>query len=56
MLNQLIKKPILSCSIIFVICSVARLIEYFYIRTDETFLSENSSVAVVIIYYGIMDV
>lgn len=41
MLNQLIKKPILSCSIIFVICSVARLIEYFYIRTDETFLSEN---------------
>ena len=40
MLNQLIKKPILSCSIIFVICSVARLIEYFYIRTDETFLSE----------------
>ena len=41
MLNQLIKKPILSCSIILVICSVARLIEYFYIRTDETFLSEN---------------
>jgi len=41
MLNQLIKKPILSCSIIFVICSVARLIEYFYIRTDKTFLSEN---------------
>lgn len=40
MLNQLIKKPILSCLIIFVICSVARLIEYFYIRTDETFLSE----------------
>lgn len=41
MLNQLIKKPILSCSIIFVICSVARLIEFFYMRTDETFLSEN---------------
>lgn len=41
MLNQLIKKPILSCSMIFVICSVARLIEYFYMRTDETFLSEN---------------
>ena len=40
MLNQLIKNPILSCSIIFVICSIARLIEYFYIRTDETFLSE----------------
>lgn len=41
MLNQLIKKPILSCSIIFVICSVARVIEYFYMRTDDTFLSEN---------------
>ena len=41
MLNRLIRKPILSCSIIFVICSVARLIEYFYMRTDETFLSEN---------------
>lgn len=41
MLNQLIKKPILSCSIIFVICSVARLFEYLYMRTDDTFLSEN---------------
>ena len=41
MLNRLLKTPILSCSIIFVICSLARLFEYFYIRTDETFLSEN---------------
>ena len=41
MLNQLIKKPILSCSIIFVICSVARLFEYLYMRTDDTVLSEN---------------
>ena len=41
MLNQLLKKPILTCSIIFIICSVARIFEYFYIRTDETFLSEN---------------
>ena len=41
MLNRLLKAPILSCSLIFIICSVARLIEYFYIRTDETFLSEN---------------
>lgn len=40
MLNRLLKTPILSCSIIFIICLVARLIEYFYIRTDETFLSE----------------
>ncbi len=41
MLNRLLKSPILSCSIIFVICSAARLFEYFYMRTDETFLSEN---------------
>ena len=41
MLNRLLKTPILSCSIIFVICSVVRVIEYFYMRTDETFLSEN---------------
>ena len=41
MINRLIMKPILSCSLIFIICSVARLIEYFYIMTDETFLSEN---------------
>lgn len=41
MLNRLLKTPILSCSMIFVICSVARVIEYFYMRTDETFLSEN---------------
>lgn len=41
MLNRLLKTPILSCSMIFVICSVARIIEYFYMRTDETFLSEN---------------
>ena len=41
MLNRLLKSTILSCSIIFVICSAARLFEYFYMRTDETFLSEN---------------
>ncbi len=41
MLNRLLKTPILSCSIIFIICTVARVIEYFYMRTDETFLSEN---------------
>ena len=41
MLNRLLKTPILSCSIIFVICSLVRVIEYFYMRTDETFLSEN---------------
>ena len=41
MLNRLLKTPILSCSMIFIVCSVARVIEYFYMRTDETFLSEN---------------
>ena len=41
MLNQLLKKPILSCYLIFVVCSLARIFEYFYIRTDDTFLSEN---------------
>lgn len=35
------RQPILSCTIIFAICSVARLIEYFVIRTDETIISEN---------------
>lgn len=35
------EKPLLSCIIIFVICGLARLIEYFMIRTDETIISEN---------------
>lgn len=41
MIYRLIRKPILSCSLIFIVCSLARLFEYFYMRTDETFLSEN---------------
>lgn len=35
------EKPILSCIIIFSICGLARLMEYYMIRTDETILSEN---------------
>lgn len=35
------KRPILSCVIIFIICGFARLTEYFFIRTDETIISEN---------------
>ena len=35
------KQPMLSCAIIFTVCSFARLIEYFIIRTDETVISEN---------------
>ena len=34
-------KSIKSCVFIFIICSIARLIEYFVIRTDETILAEN---------------
>ena len=35
------KQPMLSCAIIFAVCSFARLIEYFIIRTYETVISEN---------------
>ena len=35
------KKPILNCFIIFAICLIARILEYFVIRTDESILSEN---------------
>lgn len=35
------KKPLLSCLSVFAICGLARLIEYFVIRTDETIISEN---------------
>lgn len=41
MLNRLLKSPILSCSIIFVICSVARLFEYFYMM--KLFIGEFST-------------
>ena len=35
------KRPILSCTAIFALCGLARLIEYFVIRTDETMMAEN---------------
>lgn len=35
------KHPMLSCMGVFAICACARIIEYFAIRTDETFISEN---------------
>ncbi len=41
MKNIVKKKPVLSCVVIFAICGLARLIEYFVIRTDETIISEN---------------
>lgn len=40
-MDRLKKHCILSCIVIFFVCIVARIIEYFFIRTDETFLSEN---------------
>ncbi len=35
------KKPVLSCVMLFAICGLARLIEYFVIKTDETIVAEN---------------
>lgn len=35
------KQPVLSCTAIFALCGLARLIEYFVIRTDETMMAEN---------------
>lgn len=34
-------RPIFRCVMIFLICAMARVLEYFWIRTDETVLSEN---------------
>ena len=41
MKNRLFSKPILSSTLVFLICGVARIVEYFFIRTDETVLAEN---------------
>ena len=35
------KHPYALCLLVFVICSIARLIEYYLIRTDETVIAEN---------------
>lgn len=40
-MNKQTKKDLVICWIIFIICTLARLIEYFFIRTDETILAEN---------------
>lgn len=39
--KKVINKPIESCILVFLICSMARIIEYFAIKTDETILAEN---------------
>jgi len=40
-MDKLKKHPMRSCIVLFFICAVARMIEYFIIRTDETIVSEN---------------
>ena len=35
------KRPVLSCIILFAICGLARIIEYFVIKTDQTIFAEN---------------
>ena len=35
------KHPVIVCWLIFMICAAARIVEYFFIRTDESFLAEN---------------
>jgi len=40
-MKQLKEHPMRGCIIIFFACFAVRIIEYFVIRTDETFLSEN---------------
>lgn len=41
MKKVIFEKSILSCELIFLICCIARVVEYFGIRTDETILAEN---------------
>lgn len=35
------KHPVTACWLIFMTCAAARIFEYFFIRTDESFLAEN---------------
>lgn len=39
--NHILSKPILYSFIVFMICLVTRIVEYFIIKTDTTFISEN---------------
>lgn len=40
-MDRIKKHSVLYCWGIFTICAIARIIEYFYIRTDESILAEN---------------
>ena len=39
--DTILLKPIMSSIIIFLICLILRIIEYFFVKTDETVISEN---------------
>ena len=41
MTKEKVVNSIKSCLSIFIVCSMARVMEYFIIRTDETVLAEN---------------
>jgi membrane protease YdiL (CAAX protease family) len=41
MKKSILAKPVLNCTLVFLICCLARIVEYFWIRTDETILAEN---------------
>ena len=41
MMRKMKQHPVLACWLIFLLCAAARVVEYFYIRTDETVLAEN---------------
>ena len=41
MKKSILAKPVLSCTLVFLICCLARIADCFWIRTDETILAEN---------------
>lgn len=40
-MDKIRKHPVIACWLIFIICAAARIMEYFFIKTDESFLAEN---------------
>lgn len=40
-MDKIKKHPVIACWLIFMICAAARIMEYFFIKTDESFLAEN---------------
>lgn len=40
-MDKIRKHPVIACWLIFMICAAARIMEYFFIKTDESFLAEN---------------